>query len=272
MDALAAKMRRGRRYSDPADAGGDHAATGDRGAASHGDGKPEPEIRDFPALRPQAFHGLPGRIVRTIEPHTEADAAALLLNLLAFFGNALGRGPHYRVESTDHGTNLFVLQVGDSSKARKGTAADRIKQLFRHVDQEWSAKRIESGLSSGEGVIWAVRDSITKMVRDGKGASSMIIEEVIDHGIADKRLMVIEPEFAGALRVMQRDGNILSRVLRDGWDRGDLGALTKNNLAKATGATISVVGHITSTELRECLDRTEMASGFANRFLFACVR
>ena len=27
---------------------------------------------------------------------------------------------------------------------------------------------------------------------------------------------------AGALRVMQREGNILSRVLRDAWDRGDL--------------------------------------------------
>src|SRR5437660_7321035 len=84
--------------------------------------------------------------------------------------------------------------------------------------------------------------------------------------------MVIESEFSGALRVMQREGNILSRVLRDAWDRGDLATMTKNSPARATGAGISIVGHITAAELRECLDRTDMANGFANRFLFACVR
>jgi DNA replicative helicase MCM subunit Mcm2 (Cdc46/Mcm family) len=33
-----------------------------------------------------------------------------------------------------------------------------------------------------------------------------------------------------------------------------------------------VIGHITATELRTYFDRTEMANGFGNRFLFACVR
>ena len=84
--------------------------------------------------------------------------------------------------------------------------------------------------------------------------------------------MIIESEFAGALRVMQREGNILSRILRDGWDRGNLATLTKNSPARATGSCISVIGHITATELRTYFDRTEMANGFGNRFLFACVR
>jgi hypothetical protein len=107
-------------------------------------------------------------------------------------------------------------------------------------------------------------------VKDGKGPNR--IEEVVDDGVADKRLMIIESEFAGALRVMQREGNILSRVLRDAWDRGDLATLTKNSPNRATGAMVSVIGHITAAELRECLDRTEMANGFGNRFLFACAR
>src|SRR5260221_1207358 len=110
------------------------------------------------------------------------------------------------------------------------------------------------------------------MVKDGRGASAVMIEETTDHGFADKRLMVIESEFAGALRVMQREGNILSRILRDGWDRGNLATLTKNSPARATGACISITGHITSTELRAYFDRTEMANGFGNRFLFACIR
>jgi hypothetical protein len=232
----------------------------------------EPSVREFPTMAPEAFLGLPGEIVRMIEPHTESDIAGLLLSAHAFFGNCVGRGPHYLVESTEHGPNLFVLKVGDSSKARKGTGEDRVRSLFRLVDEEWMTRRLHTGLSSGEGVIWEVRDPIVKLVRDGKGASAIMVEETIDAGIADKRLLIIESEFAGALRVMQREGNILSRVLRDSWDRGDLATMTKNSPARATGALISLIGHITAAELRECLDRTEMANGFGNRFLFACVR
>jgi hypothetical protein len=41
---------------------------------------------------------------------------------------------------------------------------------------------------------------------------------------------------------------------------------------KATGSRIGINGHITETELRRKLMRTELANGFANRFLFAKVR
>jgi len=58
--------------------------------------------------------------------------------------------------------------------------------------------------------------------------------------------MILESESAGALRVMQRDGNILSRALRDAWDRGDLATLTKNSPARATKACTSIIGHITA--------------------------
>ena len=47
-----------------------------------------------------------------------------------------------------------------------------------------------SDLSSGEGVIWAVRDAIYKAVRKkGKGNHTDVTEEVLaDPGIEDKRL------------------------------------------------------------------------------------
>jgi hypothetical protein len=48
--------------------------------------------------------------------------------------------------------------------------------------------------------------------------------------------------------------------------------LTKNNPARSTGCHISIIGHITRDELRRYLDRTELANGFANRFLWVCVR
>jgi hypothetical protein len=48
--------------------------------------------------------------------------------------------------------------------------------------------------------------------------------------------------------------------------------MTRKDPLVATNAHISLIGHITSDELRARLTRTDMASGFANRFLFACVR
>lgn len=91
-----------------------------------------------------------------------------------------------------------------------------------------------------------------------------------DSGVADKRLLVFESEFASPLRMMARDGNILSVVIRQAWDTGDLRTMTKNSPAKATGAYISIVGHITRDELRRELSATEMANGYANRYLWAC--
>ena len=81
-------------------------------------------------LEEAALHGPAGRIVNSLAPHTEAHPAALLLQFLAAFGNLIGPGPHCMVESTRHALNLFVILVGDSSKARKGTSWNLIANLF----------------------------------------------------------------------------------------------------------------------------------------------
>ena len=211
---------------------------------------------NWPAkLAEPAFHGLAGDIVRILGPHTEADEAAILLQFLAFAGICMGRNQYYLVEGDKHYSNIFIAMVGESSKARKGTSLGRIRQLFAMIDDPFSDRCIQSGLSSGEGLIWAVRDETDK-----------------DPGIIDKRLLVAESELAGLLRVMQRDGNIISRIVRDAWDRGDLGVLTKKFSTRASNAHISIVGHITVDELTRYLDRTEAANGFANRFLFIAVK
>jgi hypothetical protein len=222
----------------------------------------------WPSVAQDVHHGLAGEVVRNIEPHTESDPMAILVQYLSSFGNAIGRGPYYQVEGDRHFTNLFAVLVGQSSKARKGTAAGRIRQIFEVADPEWIRKRNHGGMSSGEGLIWQVRDPIKQWVKGETGKS----EREVDPGVQDKRLMIFEPEFGGVLQVMQRQGNTLSRVIRDAWDRGDLDTLVKNAPARATGAHVSIVGHITDAELRKGLDRVSMANGYANRFLFVCVR
>jgi hypothetical protein len=94
----------------------------------------------------------------------------------------------------------------------------------------------------------------------------------IDPGVSDKRLLVLENEFASVLRQLERDGNTLSALIRQAWDSGDLRAITKNSPATATGAHVSIVGHITEVELRRYLGATEQGNGFANRYLWLCVR
>jgi Protein of unknown function (DUF3987) len=220
---------------------------------ANGGEKPTPQDR-WPVLVSAARHGLAGDVVAVIEPHSEADPVAILLQYLSCVGNAIGHGPFYLIEGDRHYTNIYVVLTGQSSKARKGTSKGRVLQIMRLADDNWENFRIGSGISSGEGLITPVRDA------DGD-----------DGGVPDKRLMIFESEFSSALVVMKREGNIVSQIIRSAWDHGNLAMMTKKP-QRATGAHISIVGHITDEELRRELDRVGMANGFANRYLFACAK
>jgi hypothetical protein len=209
-----------------------------------------------------AFHGLAGEIVRTIEPHTESDPAALLVQFHVAFGNLVHRNIHWQVEATRHGLNLFTVLVGETSKARKGTSLSHVRKVTSSTDDVWAKYGWQTGLNSGEGLIHAVRDP---------GEADDTGKEV-DNGPLDTRLLVIESEFASTLRVMSRDGNTLSPVIRQAWDGSILQVLTKNSPEIASYAHISIIGHITEGELKQEMTRTDMANGFGNRFLWVCVR
>jgi len=219
-----------------------------------------------------AYYGLAGDFVRAVEPHSEADPVALLGQFLAAFGSVVGRGPYFRVEGDRHHTNLFLTLVGETAKGRKGSAWGHVLDFWVRVDPSWG-ERVMSGLSSGEGLIWQVRDPICKMERREDKEKRVYYEQVtVDDGVADKRLLVFQGEFGGVLKVLSREGNTLSAVIRDAWDRGDLRTLVKNSPARATGAHISIIAHITREEVRRHLRETELANGFANRFIWLAVR
>jgi hypothetical protein len=146
--------------------------------------------------------------------------------------------------------------------------------VLNPVDPDWAMKRVQSGLSSGEGLAWAVRDPIEKSepVKDKDKKIIRYETVVVDPGIEDKRLLLLESEFASVLKQCNREGNTLSPLIRQAWDSGNLRTLTKNSPAVATGAHISIIGHITKDELTRYLNTTEATNGLANRFLWACVR
>ena len=201
------------------------------------------------------YHELLGAIVNTIAPHTEADPVAILTQLLVSFGAAVGRGAFFQVEATRHHGNEYMCLVGDSARARKGSSWDHVRRLILDADPSLEP-RILTGLSSGEGVIWAVRDPTAQ-----------------DAGISDQRLLVIEPEFASALKASSREISTLSPTLRSGWDGRPLQILTRTAPARASTAHIALIGHITQHELRRHTTSLELANGYINRvLLIACRR
>jgi hypothetical protein len=241
---------------------------------------------EYPApLSEAAFHGPVGEFVKLVLPETEADPAALTTVALTMLGCLIGRTPFYQVEDTQHHARLYSVVVGATAASRKGTATDRVLKLLGAIDADFLKMRKRSGLSSGEGLIQAVRDPRTervarkepktdepkpKFVRNQTGKMVPFEDKITDYGEPDKRLLIVEPEFANVLHQAAREGNILSTVLRDAWDGKPLRVLARSNQDSCAAPHIGVVGNITSEEARRLLTATDKANGFANRFLWVC--
>lgn len=219
----------------------------------------------------KAYYGILGEMVHLVEPTTEADPVAILGQMLVGFGNLIGRGPHFTAEKACHYTNLDLVLVGATAKGRKGSSWAQVLNILREIDEDWTYNRVISGLSSGEGLIWAVRNPIVKreMVKE-KGKQGEYRDVEIDPGISDKRCLVVEGEFTTALKSISRQGNTLSSVMRQAWDDGNLNTLVKNAAARATNAHISIIGHVTKGELLRDMTETETSNGFANRIIWLC--
>jgi hypothetical protein len=74
------------------------------------------------------------------------------------------------------------------------------------------------------------------------------------------------------LKVLAREGNTLSPVVRNAWDGKPLQTIAKNAPVRATDAHVAIVGHTTKDELLRFVSGTDLANGFVNRFLLVGVR
>ena len=229
---------------------------------------------DWPELHPAALYGLVGDFVRIVSPHSKADPIALLVQFLCAFGNIIGRCAHFVAEADKHFTNIFLVLVGATGTGRKGTSWGQVKLAFDGLDEGWQRDCQAGGMSSGEGLLYHVRDAVTKQkpIKAGGEPTGVYGIEIVDQGVSDKRLLVFEGEFASVLRAQGREGNTLSMVVRNLWDTGDARSMVKNSPIRTTGALVSIIGHITQEELRSCLNELESVNGYVNRFLWFCVK
>ncbi len=202
----------------------------------------------WPILDRDAFYGAAGLVVNTLDQYTEADPAALLIDLLAAFGNAVGPSISVDADAAIHTGRLFIVISGDTSKARKGTARAQVRRLMQEAAPYWSANLNVSGLASGEGLIAEFAD-----------------------GDPDPRRFVYEPEFSRTLIASGRRGSTLSPIMRQSYDGVPLQVMTRQPLA-AERHHISIVAHITEDELVRSLNAIEMVNGFGNRFMYVAAR
>ncbi|MGF1633502.1 MAG: hypothetical protein ACFCVE_06590 [Phycisphaerae bacterium] len=213
-----------------------------------------PKPPSFPTLDPAALHGPLGEAAAGVCEHSEAGVAAVLARLVTIAGSMSGRGPHFAVGGAEHNPRVFTLVCGATSSGRKGQSWADACRIMKAVDADFMSGRVAGGLSSGQGLIHAIRDSAGD-----------------DDGEPDKRLVVYESEFAAVLQNAGREANTLSSIIRQAWDGGTLRQLTRNPYV-ATDPHVCVTGDITPRELRELLNRRDRANGFANRFAFIASR
>ena len=220
-----------------------------------------------PIMDPKGFHGLLGKIAAAACENSEADPVAVCSYVLSRLGATIGRKVFQGIGDGELNARPFILVVGRSGKARKGTSEAFPNKLFNHTEltKITNLERLKvhsGGLSSGEGVGYALRDASEKLDADNIP---------VDKGVSDKRMLVIESEFVNVLSICKREGNTLSATIRNLWDGKDIEPLTKNNRWKASNPHCTIVAHITGHELIERLSSNDMANGFLNRFIVVYV-
>jgi len=72
--------------------------------------------------------------VTALGPETWADPVADLAQLLFCFGRSVGRDAYFEIDAARHRPHEFLLLVGESSRARKGTSWDHARRLICQAD------------------------------------------------------------------------------------------------------------------------------------------
>ncbi|EIU7198876.1 MULTISPECIES: DUF3987 domain-containing protein [Pseudomonas aeruginosa group] len=213
--------------------------------------------RNAPDADPACLYGLIGDVARAGSEGTETNAVAIAANFMAYLSCAVGRGVYLPIGNTRHHARLFCLHIGRSGRGRKGDAVSlvlRIDQVLREMNEAFAPQVHRGGLSTREGLVALMHDGYRQGRQDVPA-------------IEDKRLWVVESEFANVLHQGRRDGNTLSAALRDCWDGVDLKPATKSNRLYASDPHVCLSGAISPSELMGLMSARDLTNGFANRFL-----
>ncbi|MGV1045399.1 DUF3987 domain-containing protein [Limnohabitans sp.] len=213
--------------------------------------------RNAPVPDPACLYGLVGEVARAGSKGNESNPYAIATNFLAYLSCAIGRGTFLQIGNTEHHPRIFSLHVGRSGRGRKGDSLAlvmKIDEFIRAHSPMLCPQIHRGGLSSREGLAALIHDGL----QQGNQATP---------AVEDKRLWVVESEFANVLQQSRRKGNTLSTALRDCWDGVCIKPATKNNRVFASKPHVCLSGAITPSELTALMSSKDLSNGFANRFL-----
>ena len=217
-----------------------------------------------PRGKKSMLYGFVGEIALEAANGKEVNEYAAFMYLLTALSANFGRDIYLPIGDSYHHSRLFCLHLGRSAKGRKGETmklVDRILEKATEIDiknnhsNEIVCVTHKGGLSTREGLISLIHDGINLGAKNEEPA------------INDKRMLVIESEFANVLHQSKRDGNTLSAAIRDLYDGRSVYPLIKTNKMGATDPHIAIWGNITPSELVELVSERELSNGSFNRYI-----
>jgi hypothetical protein len=255
----------------------------------------------LPPVDPDVFACYLGGLVRQVQDDSEADPIGILASLVCAAGVYLGPGPHVRAGDDRHPLLVWPLVIGRTNGGRKGASWATARRLLVAADAEFMTSNVRSGLTSGEGLAAMFtepdpeptpgpttsqaeipglstqatpteqdRTTVTKPTGGRRPARHETGQARHDTAgrlpAGDRRLVVFEPEWAGVIAKMKREGNSLSATLRQAWEGGDLSTLTVTARI-APESHIGLLAHITPGEFKAKVSSSDLAGGTYNRFL-----
>ncbi|EPB6518397.1 DUF3987 domain-containing protein [Vibrio parahaemolyticus] len=220
-----------------------------------------------PKLRSEGYYGPLSKMSIDLTDGTEAKREFLANNIM--IGIAAAIPASYITLPFAAGNTvirLFSLQVLPTG-CGKGVSGKQADALFNEAKRQLGdnivsaqsglpvyARVFSGGLSTGEGIAYELRDSIT----NDNGESQQ--------GVDDKRLLVTEPEFYNVIVKCLAPTSILSSSIRKTFDGDSLEPMTKKDRVRCTNPDICILGQITPEELVAKLDSVSISNGFINRF------
>ncbi len=222
-------------------------------------------VKIRPELREEGYHGVIGKAALCLCDGFRALPPLVFLSLMVRLSTTIKKGNvvvKNGAQCTELRLNgLIIMRTGGG----KGQGESRAKLLIDRADSlsgSYSHKRAstfarvhDGGLSTTEGIVNELRD-------DAEGKNGEIIK-----GVSDKRLCVIEEEFANIFTKCRSTNSNLSSTIRKLFDGTSLSPLTKRDRISCTNPHVSILGHITPKEFLEEVSNKDLANGFSNRFL-----
>lgn len=223
----------------------------------------KPPTSPSPTLSEDALWGPHGELVEALRGRTESADIGILGALLAYSGACNAGKAHFKVGVDQHGPNVYVLNIGASSAARKSSALSLVRHIFYSraddVPVSFLPRRV-SGIASGERLI-----HVWTPTHDDDSDTDVWPE---------RRVILEESEASAVWKRARRDGAVLPDVYCRMWDQTDLSnhAITSGSvMVPADRHLAGFIGASTvhvAVEAVTAGDGSDAKSGFGNRFLW----